>query len=375
MRVLHVQKVAGIGGSERHLLALLPALAAKGVDVRMCVISAPQSRLFTAPLRASGVDVSTVPAGSHANPALAYRLAAEIRRTRPDIVHTHLIHGDLYGQLAAKLAGVPGVSSFHGALDFYKRDPYLTATRLAGRAVRGAIAISEFVASFMIENRLVPAPKVRVIPYGLDLSGWSMDPAGRDQMRRDLDVEPGDVVLGIASRLIPGKGHENLLKAFVHALQTAPNLRLLIAGDGPRRAALEAQAAATCPTGRVRFLGFVGDVRAFMNACDVVAMPTLPELNEGFGLAALEAMGAAKPVVATNVGSLPEVVVDGDTGLLVAPGSVRQLCEALVLLAGDAELRSRLGAQGAVRARDVFGLDSMVRRTKALYDEVVSTPA
>ena len=371
MRVLHVQKVSGIGGSERHLLALLPALAARGVDVRMCTLVTGDAHRFTGALRATGVDVSEVPAGRDANPALWYRLAAEMKSYRPDIVHTHLIHADLYGQLAGRIARVPSVSSFHGALDFYRREPYRTAARVAARAARRLIAISEFIADFLISGRFSPAAKVRVIPYGIDLVGWAMDSEERERARHDLGLGADDIAVGIASRLIPGKGHDVLIEAMAPALAKLPHLRLVVAGDGPLRAELEKQANATCPPGQVRFLGFVNDVRAFMSSCDVVAMPTLAELSEGFGLAALEAMAAARPVVATTVGSLPEVVVDGETGLLVEPRSAEALHRAVVRLCEDAELRARLGAQAAVRAHETFGLGPMVERTTAVYDEVV----
>lgn len=371
MRVLHVQKVSGIGGSERHLLALLPALAVGGVEVRMCTLATGDSHRFTDVLAPRGVDVCELPAGPDANPTLSYRLAAEIKRYRPDVVHTHLIHADLYGQLAARVTGVPGVSSFHGALDFYRREPYRTAARLAGRSARRLIAISEFIGEFLVAGRFSSPDRVRVIPYGIDLAGWALEPPEREHARRELGLGDGEVVLGIASRLIPGKGHDVLVDAVAGAFDEMPSLRLVVAGDGPMRADLERRAEASCPPGRVRFLGYVDDVRRFMGACDVVAMPTLAELSEGFGLAALEAMAAARPVVATTVGSLPEVVADGETGLLVEPGSVGALREAVVRLSRDAGLRAQLGAQAARRAHDVFGLAPMVERTAAVYDEVV----
>jgi glycosyltransferase involved in cell wall biosynthesis len=145
-------------------------------------------------------------------------------------------------------------------------------------------------------------------------------------------------------------------------------MRLLIAGGGSLQPELERQAHGL--DRRVQFLGFVPDIRRFMNACDVLTVPTQPELSEGFGLAALEAMAAARPVVATAVGSLPEVVTQDETGVLVDPRSVDELAAALVRLAESATLRREMGERGHERASAAFSLEAMVERTIAAYEEI-----
>ena len=142
-----------------------------------------------------------------------------------------------------------------------------------------------------------------------------------------------------------------------------------LGGDGPERAVLERLVEQHCAPGTVTFLGFVADIGPFMHACDALAFPTKPELSEGFGLAALEAMAAGRPVVASAVGSLPEVV-DETTGRLVPPSSVDALASAILELARDRALCERLGVNGAARARTEFPLEKMVRSTIEVYDEV-----
>jgi glycosyltransferase involved in cell wall biosynthesis len=368
MRVLHIQKAKGIGGSERHLLSLLPALAEAGVEVRMCVAVAGRARDFTEPLRELGVSLAVLRAGPHINPLLVTALRREIRGFRPDLVHTHLIHADLHGQLAARLAGIVGVSSMHSAHSFYRREPYRSAGRVAGRSARLTIAISEHVRRFIEDLRLSRAGAVRVIPYGIDASRWLASDAERTSAREALGLDAGDIAVGVASRLVPHKGHSFLLRGHARASRRAPMLRLLVAGDGPLRADLEREARGL--DGRIHFLGFVPDIRSFLNACDVLAFPTQPEFGEGFGLAALEAMAASCPVVATTVSSLPEVVSAEETGILVDPGSVDALAAALVRLAEDATLRRAMGQRGRERACDRFSLKAMVERTIAVYEEV-----
>jgi glycosyltransferase involved in cell wall biosynthesis len=144
-----------------------------------------------------------------------------------------------------------------------------------------------------------------------------------------------------------------------------------VAGDGPLRAHLESYAGRRLDPEAFRFLGFVADVKRFMAACDVVALPTMPQLSEGFGLAALEAMASARPVIATRVGSLPEVVVHDETGFLVPPGNEEQLEKSLGALASSPNLRTSMGASGRQRALGIFSLDSAADRVMAVYREVL----
>jgi glycosyltransferase involved in cell wall biosynthesis len=370
MRVLHVQRAKGIGGSERHLLTLLPALAAAGVEVRMCVIEVGEGDRFVAELRAAGVDVGVHRSRRDIDPTLVPGLVGEIRRFRPDIVHSHLVHADVYGQIAAAAARVAGVSSVHGTPAFYLRQPYRSVGMMVSRLAKRRIAISDHVAAFLHSARLAPTQRIRVVHYGIDVRSLTVDEAERARIRAAMAVESGDFALGIASRLIPGKGHDVLIHAVAKAAPRLGHLKLFVAGDGPERPKLEALAARLCPTDTVHFLGFIEDIRSFMAACDALAFPTLPELSEGFGLAALEAMAAGRPVVASNVGSLPEVIDDGTTGFLVTAGSVDSLEAVIRALAIDRALCRRLGANGMVRARTMFPLESMVSRTMAVYEEV-----
>jgi glycosyltransferase involved in cell wall biosynthesis len=367
---LHVQKVARMGGSERHLLTLLPALRESGVDARILVPTTAQADRVTVPLRAFGVPTGVVPAGPDLNPLLVAALVREIRRFRPDLVHTHLVHADVHGQLAAGLAGVRRVSSVHGTPALYRREPYRTVVRAAGRFSRTTIAISEHVRRFLEELHLARAQRIVVVPYGIDAARWPLSEADRGRARSALDLEAGDLAVGIAARLIRGKGHAFLLEAHRAALRSHRRLRLLIAGDGPLRQDLERDAARS-GDGSVRFLGYLSDMRAFMNACDVLVFPTEATLGEGFGLAALEAMACGRPVVATAVASLPEVVRSRETGLLVHPGAVDELAAALLELADDERLRAELGARAQERARTVFSVEAMVESTLTVYERAL----
>jgi glycosyltransferase involved in cell wall biosynthesis len=205
------------------------------------------------------------------------------------------------------------------------------------------------------------------VPYGIDVSDWQVSPQERASARERFGIGTDEVVAGMAARLIPGKGHHLAIDSVLRS--RSAKLRLLIAGDGELREEIERLAGAAGE--RVRLLGHLQDVHAFLAACDVVLFPTLPSLGEGFGLTALEAMAVGRPVIATSVGALPEVVEHRDTGLVVepAPGPV---ADALDRLAADAALRDRMGTAGRERASERFSLTAMVERTRAVYRESAS---
>jgi glycosyltransferase involved in cell wall biosynthesis len=372
---LHIQKANGISGSERHLLDLLPALAGRGVDVAMAVLVDPGGEVFAEAMRERGVDAWMMPAGPDLNPLAAWRLGTELRRRPPDLVHTHLIHADLHGQVAARLTGVPAVSSVHSSHPWYVRQPYRSAASVAGRLARRTIAISHHVGRMLIEGGIVPPDRVRVVHYGITVEKWVSTETERRDVRRELGLGDGEVGIGIAARLFPEKGHDSLIRAVALARQRDHPLRLLIAGNGPLQNELETLAKAEGLAEAATFLGFVSDIRRFMAGCDVVAFPTTPRFGEGFGLTALEAQAAGRPVIATRVASLPEVVSDGETGLLVDAESDEALAHGLMILAADASLRERLGASGRKRAARDFSLDAMIDGTLAVYEEALGKGA
>ena len=353
------------------MLDLLPALRARRIDVEMCVLGAGEAHLFTENMQNAGVKTTVIPAGPDLNPILIPKLVSQIRRFRPDLVHTHLIHADVHGQLAARLAGKPAVSSMHSTVGNYRKLPYRWAAARAGHSAKKTIAISGHVGRFLEELGIAPAERIRVIPYGIDAAQWNVTSPERARIRGEFGVETGVIAVGVASRLFPGKGHDVLIDAFARSADQFEGSTLLIAGDGSERSALEGLSGAKACAGRVRFLGFVADMRGFMNACDIFVFPSQPVFGEGFGLAALEAMAAGLPVIATGIDSLPEIVVHEETGLLVSPADPDGLARAIVRLSSSDSFRKQLGAAARRRAMESFGLDLMVEKTIDVYREAI----
>ena len=333
----------GIGGSERHLLTLLPALAARGIDPVFVGLDDPawDPADFYGALTVQAVRI---PAPRDADPLLLGRL---VRTLRADVVHTHLVHADLYGGLAAKLRRTTLVSTKHND------DPFRTgAFRFVERGLASladrVIAISESLRRFTVDQVGVPARKVETIHYGLDEppAPWGSNPP---------DDVPADarVVLS-TSRLTRQKG----VDVAVRALSLLPDdVVLVVLGEGPERKDLQAP--------RVHLPGRVPDVAAWLRRASVYVQPSR---WEGFGLGVLEAMISGLPVVATNVSSLPELVVDGETGVLVPPDDPAALARGI-----ERALASpQMGAAGHERARREFSVARMADRTAALYESLLS---
>ena len=306
--------------------------------------------------RELGVESVRVPCPRDVDPALALRVRSELKSLAPDVVHTHLVHGDVYGGIAlpphARL-----VSTKHND-DPFRTGPFRAVELvLAFRAAR-VIAITEALARFTVERVGVPREKVTVIHYGLDgpPRAWGENPP---------DTVPRDVpVLLCVARLERQKG----VDVGVRALPHLDDAVLVVLGEGVERPALERLAQELGVRGRVFFLGRVPDVAAWYRRAAVLVHPVR---WEGFGLAVLEAMLAGVPVVASRVSSLPELVVDGETGVLVAPDDPGALADAVRRALED---RERLGAAATARARSEFSVGRMAARTMSVYAAATAGP-
>ncbi len=356
--VLHVGKVAGIAGSEAHLLTLLPDLRARGWDARFCLLheDEPGAREFAERLEAAAVPVERVRLRRDVDPRAFVRLLRVVRRLRPALLHTHLVHADAYGLPSGKLARVPVLASTkHGFNPFRARRAFALADRMLARLADLHIAISAGLARYLAETEGFDAATFEIVHYGIARGAEPVPP-------------PSEPLLVCVGRLVPIKGHDVLLRALAAARERIPALTLEIVGDGPLRERLEQLAGELGIAEAVTFSGWLSPVTS---AYERAAFAVVPSLGEGFGMVALEAAERGRAVVASAVGGLPEIVEDGRTGLLVAPGDAQALARALVELAGDPERREQMGADARGRALAEFSLDRCADRIDELYRAVI----
>ena len=352
-RVLHVQKVSGISGSEAHLLSVLPLLRGRGWDARMVVLDEGEegAARFAGELVARGVPTSRIRMRFDADQAAFARLTATVRRERPAIVHTHLVHGDLLGLPAATLARVPvRISTKHGFNAFRLRRGFGAVDRGVGRLADVDVAISRGLAEHLAAAEGYDAHAFEIVHYGI-AAGAEAPPPPR---------EPRLLAIG---RLIEIKGLDTLLRALAAARHDVP-ATLDLAGSGPLEGDLRRLASGLGLDDAVRFLGHVSPVAPLLEGSLALVVPSR---GEGFGMVALEAMERSRAVVASAVGGLPELVADGETGLLVPPDDVEALRAAIVRVAADLDAAAAMGAAGRRRALAEFPEERPADRLDAIY--------
>lgn len=358
----------GIGGVERLLLSAADKHDSSRFAVAYCNLfcdSAGKGE-FPRALRQKGLPYFEVP-GRRWNdlPGIMVNLVRLLRRERFDIVHTHMLQGTLIGQAAARLARIPiRLVTRHYTDEVLRGRPVVR--RLEQYSMRKAtrvIAVSGAVRDRLIRGG-VPEAKVQVILNGIDLSVF--DNAALDKPLPWPEAWNRCFLIGCVGGLFPEKGHASLLRAMATVIRSKPNARLVIVGDGPEGASLERLAAELGIERCVLLCGFRRDVMAMLPH---VHLYVHPSLSESFGVSILEAMAARKAVIATKTGGIPEVVVAGETGIVVRPRDISALSESILELASTPQLARRMGDNGRRRVEEQFDIHRSVEACEALYDE------
>jgi glycosyltransferase involved in cell wall biosynthesis len=324
-------------------------------------------------IAAAGIDIKRIPtlkrSPSPINDYRAYRdLLALFRRERYDIVHTHTSKAGYVARIAAKRAGVPIiVHTPHGHIFFGYYASLITKffialERHAAKHTGLLIALTPTGLEDHLARRIGRREQWRVIGSGIDLSPFETARARREDIRVSLGVNGISTLMGYVGRLEPVKGVAYFVEAARAVAERNPHARFVVVGDGAERGALERAAA---PLGdRMAFLGFRNDVPDLMAALDVLV---LPSLNEGMGRVLVEAAAAGTPVIASKVGGVPDIVRDGETGFLVAPGDANAIAEAALTLVDRSDQRERFGEAARVAVAPKFCLNAMVAGIEAEY--------
>lgn len=358
MRLLAYSDSRQVGGAELALGYLLGALDS-GVEVGVLAIDEQVGAAIAAHRPGTGLAVVRPPEGLRDHAALAQHRRA-IRAFRPDVLHANQAWPWACGYAEAAALLTPGVRvvavdhlPVDGAIPRVRR----LGRRLLARRLHAHVAVGERAAREVERLVGLPAGSVRGVANGVPATAPAPLPRASE----------GPVV-GSLGRITDQKGYD----ALVRALPELPGATLVLVGDGPERAPLEALAAELGVGERLVVTGWTADARRHLPTFDVFA---LPSLWEGMPLVILEAMHAGLPVVASDVGSVAEAVADGETGYVVAAGDEQALCERLARLLADAPLRERLGARARTVAADCFTAEAMARRYEAVYTDVLATGA
>jgi glycosyltransferase involved in cell wall biosynthesis len=295
------------------------------------------------------------------------RIARFIRTEGIDLVHTHLVRADIYGRIASRLCGVPVISTVHNTEEHHTSPRLLPSLvrfldRATARLGHGVVAVSDAVKGLLRTALRIPEARVVVIHNGVELpvDGEPLD-------RNAWDVPPDHTLLCTVGRLHEQKGIDVLVEAVAVLGRQGVRVTAVVVGDGPLKADLAARIRQA--EARVILAGFQRQVRPFIQASDIFV---LPSRWEGFGMAIVEAMGLGKPVVATRVGGIPEIVEDAVTGILCPPGRPAALAAAIRRLVEAPRLRRAMGAAGRQRAASLFTAQAMSARYQAMYRRVLA---
>jgi len=360
MKILHVETGRHLYGGPQQVIYLLGALISRGIECTL--VCPPDSGIDTA-ARAVGIRVQNLFCAGDLDLPFAYRLTQYLQTAKPDLVHCHSRRGaDVLGGLATSFADIPAVVS---------RRVDNTEMRLMAalryRPFVKIIAISEAIAK-VLRDRGIDDSRIEVILDAVDTDRYA-SPLDLDAFRAEFSIPENACVIAAAGQLIPRKGHRYLLEAIAGLQNSHENIRLIIFGEGYLGNQLRAQAAALGLGNIVQFAGFRDDLDDFMGCFDIFAHPALAE---GLGVVTLKAAAAAVPVVGFRAGGLPEAVVDGDTGFLVAAGDADALRQSLATLIDNTTLRGEMGAAGKEWMQNAFSIDTMADRHITLYKSVLN---
>jgi glycosyltransferase involved in cell wall biosynthesis len=368
-RVLYFTNATVRAGAEEHLLGLVRCLDRN--QFQPMIVCPPVLARLLAPDLPADTELMELELSRCSHLASSTRLLGILRRRRIHILHSHMFQSSVFASPLGRLAGVPAIVETPHVNERWRQGwlkSHFLIDRLVARTVDAFIAVSEANSRYLIEQKGLPSRKVHVIPNGIDLERFHPGHPEPPELRSALGFAADDPVIALFARLDPQKGHAVLLEAMARLRQTVPRVRLVIAGEGVLREKLKQLTASLGLADAVRFVGRQSNVSDWLAMAQVVV---LPSFYEGLPLAAMEALAAAKPLVATAVDGTPEVVLDGKTGLTVPPGDPERLSEALLRLLCRPSLARELAHAGREWICEHFTHARQVRSTEQLYCEIL----
>ncbi|HSD28222.1 MAG TPA: glycosyltransferase [Vicinamibacteria bacterium] len=378
LRVLRVFSRLNIGGPSLHVILLSAGLRPLGYETRLVVgrESPREGNMLPLAAEKNVACESMVGLGREIAPLSDLRALARLHRLmrawRPAIVHTHTAKAGVLGRIAARAAGVPTVvHTYHGHVLRGYFSPAQTAlfrwleTRLAA-AADALVAVSASVKQDLVALGIAPSERIRVIPLGLDLAPLAVElPHGC--LRGEAGIPVDAPLVGMVGRLVPIKDVPTFLRAARIVRETRPEARFALVGDGEERPALESLCRGLGLDGRATFFGWRRDLAAVYGDLDMVVNASR---NEGTPVALIEALAAAKPVVATRVGGTPDLLGEGERGRLVPPGDPESLARAVLETLEGSEAARRRAQAGREYVMARHSSDRLVRDVDALYRDL-----
>jgi glycosyltransferase involved in cell wall biosynthesis len=362
MNILFLIESSEPGGAETVVLSLAKAFRDRGNN---CVIGLLQTGWLNDRLVEAGFKPIVIRQNGSYDLACLWELISLIRIENIDVVHAHEFMMNTYGVAAGILTRTPVVTTVHGKNYYWAKHRRKMAYRLVSRLSR-MVAVSQDLRGFLVDTVGISMRRIHTIYNGIELDGYGTNSTSVTAgfTREALSIPVESPVIGTAGMLVPVKDHSTLLKAAANVIRCYPSAVFLICGEGELRSQLEEEAQALGIGEKITFAGFRNDMINLLHIMDVYVCSSI---SEGLSLSVLEAMTAAKPVVATNVGGNPELVLNGETGFLVSPQDPESLASKITLLLNNKPLAHQFGLKGKLRADETFGREQMVASYERLY--------
>ena len=357
--VLFFSTSSGPGGAERLITKLAGALDRRSFRSVVCLF---RPGWLKDQCERHGIPTYVIPNKGVLDFSWLICFFRLIEDEKVSIIHAHEFDAIVHGTMAAFFARIPVVATIHGKNYFWEKASRRMAYRFVSRYAK-MVAVSQDLKKFVIERVGIPSERIRVIYNGIDQHPL-VNASDVKQCLNELELTDDQQVVGVVGSLYPVKGHRYLLEAVPSVVEQCPQARFVIVGRGDQEKVLTEQVKRLGIGKYVRFLGLRQDIPRLLSIMDVFV---LPSLSEGLSMATLEAMAAGKPVLATRVGGNPELVIEGETGLLVPSEDSHALGIGIVRILNDGELAGKLGKNAVHRVQDHFDIKIMAHNYQDLY--------
>ena len=367
MRILYLITSTNVGGTERALLELINRIDRNKYNAYVCSVKKPGAFANKIAEAADGFyslglsEAGGIKAATTFLPAL-FRLILIIRRTRPFIIHSFLFRANILGRIAGRLTGVPAVISSIRVIEADKHYKHFI-DRITSSMVSMYIAVSNAARKFTIKNVGVCPDKIVTVYNGIECRSKQVKPP--DSFLTDNNYRN----IALVGRLDRQKGHNVLIEAVKAVLPKQPDLRVYFFGEGPCEFFLRQTVKKENLSEHIIFMDVTENIRSWISEMDIIV---LPSLWEGLPNVLLEAMAEARPVVASRIAGIDEIVVDGTTGILFDPENPQSLAQALLGILNNKPLALNMGREGKKRVLEKFSMEKMSKKTMGVYQKLYS---
>lgn len=360
INVLHLCESSDTGGAESVLVNIAENLDKDRFTSIVCLLS---DGWLKSQLDVRHIETVVIPQPHSLDLLWLFRFYRLLKEREINVIHSHEFATNVYASFLSKLVGISVIATAHGKNYYTDKWRRRMAYRFVARQ-SVMVAVSADLKQFLSERVGIPPGNIRVIHNGIDLRRYEAKGVSR-QVRKELGIKEGQPVIGTVGNLFAVKGQSYLLRACRIVASAFPNFVLLVAGEGEQLSFLEKEATSLGIASNVKFLGFRSDIPSILEAMDVFI---LPSLSEGLPLSVLEALALQIPVVATNVGGIPEVIEEGVTGYLVPPRNPEALADNILSLLRHPEVAINIGRAGRRKMEKSFRLEKMIKDYQSLYE-------